>query len=117
MIRYSIDLRARKYVKRYGFLAFGRNLSNIYGTNLLDTSTKRGLDALKTASKKVVYKTAEATRELIGNKIAIAHAPETPTTSILFQINSTDLYVPVITLTINGNIGRKVRISKNNFLV
>ena len=83
----------------------------------MDTSTIRGLDVLKTASKKVVHKTAEATRELIGNKIAIAHAPETPTTSILFQINSTDLYVPVVTLTINGNDELKVRISKNSFLV
>ena len=31
--------------------------------------TKTGLDAAKTASKKVVYKTAEATGEFIGNKI------------------------------------------------
>ena len=33
---------------------------------LLDT----GLDALKTSSKNVVYKAAEATGEFIGNKIA-----------------------------------------------
>ena len=83
----------------------------------MDTSTIRELDTLKTASKKVVHKTAEATRELIGNKIAIAHAPETPTTRILFQINSTGLYVQVVTLTINGNTELKVRISKNSFLV
>ena len=31
--------------------------------------TKTGLDAAKTASKKVVYKTAEATGEFIVNKI------------------------------------------------
>ena len=30
---------------------------------------KTGLDNVKTASKKVVHKTAEASRELIGNKI------------------------------------------------
>ena len=47
-----------------------RNLSNRYGKQLLDTATKTGLDALKTASKKVVDKAAEVARELIGNEIA-----------------------------------------------
>ena len=37
---------------------------------LMDTATKTGIDAAKTASKKVVQKTAEATWDLIGNKIA-----------------------------------------------
>ena len=36
----------------------------------MDTATKTGMDAAKTASKKVVQKTAEATEDLIGNKIA-----------------------------------------------
>ena len=36
----------------------------------MDTATKTGIDAAKTASKRVVKKTAEATRDLIGNKIA-----------------------------------------------
>ena len=36
----------------------------------MDTATKRGIDAGETASKWVVQKTAEATRCLIGNKIA-----------------------------------------------
>ena len=36
----------------------------------MDTATKIGLDAAKTAFKNVVNKTAKATRELIGNKIA-----------------------------------------------
>ena len=36
----------------------------------MDTSTKTGLDAVKTASKKLVHKTAEAAGEFIGNKIA-----------------------------------------------
>ena len=35
---------------------------------LMDTATK--MDAAKTASKRVVQKTAEVTRDLIGNKIA-----------------------------------------------
>ena len=36
----------------------------------MDTATKTGIDAVKTASKKVVQKTAEATGNLFGNKIA-----------------------------------------------
>ena len=36
----------------------------------MDTTTKAGIDAAKTASKKVVQKPAEAARDLIENKIA-----------------------------------------------
>ena len=36
----------------------------------MDTATKTGTDAAKTASKRVVPKTAEATGDLIGNKTA-----------------------------------------------
>ena len=36
----------------------------------MDTATKTGIDATKTASKRLVQKTAEATRDLIRNKIA-----------------------------------------------
>ena len=36
----------------------------------MDTATKTGIDAAKTASKRVLKKTAEATEDLIGNKIA-----------------------------------------------
>ena len=37
---------------------------------LMDTLTKTGIDAANTASKRVVQKIAEATADLIGNKIA-----------------------------------------------
>ena len=37
---------------------------------LKDTATKTGIDAAKTASKRVVQNTTEATVDLIGNKIA-----------------------------------------------
>ena len=57
--------RRRKCVKGYGFLSFTQNLYNNYGKKLLDT----GLDTLKTPSEKVLYKSAEATGEFIGNKI------------------------------------------------
>ena len=35
----------------------------------MDIATKTGIDAAKAASKRVVQKTTEATRDLIGNKI------------------------------------------------
>ena len=41
-----------------------------YGKKIIDTATKTGIDAPKTASKRVVQKTAEATGDLTGNKIA-----------------------------------------------
>ena len=69
MAYYSMEPRTRKYVKVYRFLLFRRNLSNKYRKQLLDTATKTGLDAVKTALKKVVHEAAEATREIIGNKI------------------------------------------------
>ena len=36
----------------------------------MDTATKTGIDAAKTASKRVLQKTPQATRDLIGNKLA-----------------------------------------------
>ena len=36
----------------------------------MDAATKTGIDAAKTASKRVVQKTAEATGDFIGNEIA-----------------------------------------------
>ena len=38
--------------------------------DLMVTATKTGMDPVKTTSKRVVQKTAEATGDLIGNKIA-----------------------------------------------
>ena len=69
-MRYSTEPRFRKYVKGYGFLSFARKLGDKYGEKLMDTATKTGIDATKTASKRVVQKTAEATGDLIGNKMA-----------------------------------------------
>ena len=53
------------------FLSFARKFGNKYGKKLMDTATKTGIDAAKTASKIVVQKTAEATGDLIENKIAL----------------------------------------------
>ena len=69
-MRYSTKPRFRKYVEGYGFLSFARKFGDKYGKKLMNTPTKTGIDAVKTASKRVVQKTVEATGDLIGNKIA-----------------------------------------------
>ena len=86
---YSIEPRERRYVKGYGFLSFARNFGNKYGKKLMnaaiktgtnfnskygkkltDTAIKAGKDLATIAGKKIAHKTAEATGDLIGNKIA-----------------------------------------------
>ena len=66
---YSAEPKYRKYVKCYGFLLFARKFGDKYGKKLMDTATKIGIDASKTASKRLVKKTAETRGDLIGNKI------------------------------------------------
>ena len=48
----------------------GKSLSNIYGQKLLDSAKKSAIDAIKATSKRAIQKTAEASGDLIGNKIA-----------------------------------------------
>ena len=69
-MRYSTEPKFRKYVKGCGFLSFARNFGDKYGKKLMGTATKTGIDAAKTASKRVVQKKTEGTGDLIGNKIA-----------------------------------------------
>ena len=88
-MRYSIEPRERRYIKRYGFLSFARNFGNKYGKKLMntaiktganfnckyskkltDTAIKTGKDFAPTAGKRIVPKSAETTGDLIGNKIA-----------------------------------------------
>ena len=69
-MRYSSELKYRKYVKGYCFLSFARKFGDKYGKKLMDTATKTGIDTAKTASKQAVQKNAESTRDLIGNKTA-----------------------------------------------
>ena len=78
---YSIEPKDRIYVKGYGFLYFAKNmgrhankvaknLNNKYCQKLLDSAKTSTTDAIKTASKRSIQKTAEATGDLIVNKIA-----------------------------------------------
>ena len=86
MTRYSIQPRDGIFVKGYGFLSFAKNmvknisknisktLSGKYSQKLFDRAKKSATDVLKTSSKRVIQKTAEATSDLTGNKIADAVA-------------------------------------------
>ena len=86
---YSIEPKKRRYIKGYGFLSFARNFGKKYGKTLMntaiktrtnfnskygkeltDTAIKTGKDFATIAGKKIVHKSAEATGDLIGNKIA-----------------------------------------------
>ena len=51
-------------------MSFAKSLSNKYGKKLLNNTKKSTIDPIKTASKRAIQKTAEATGDLIGNKIA-----------------------------------------------
>ena len=69
-MRYSLEPKYRKYVRGYGLLSLARKFGDKNGKKLMDTATKTGIDAAKTASKRVVQNTPEAIGDLIGNKIA-----------------------------------------------
>ena len=53
-MRYSTEPKFRKYAKGYGFLSFARKFGDKYGKKLMDTASKTGTNAAKTASKRVV---------------------------------------------------------------
>ena len=76
-MRYSIEPSDRRYIKGYQFLYFAKNIdkniSNKYSQKLVDRATKYGAtkvatDAIKTASKRAIEKTAEATGDPSKNK-------------------------------------------------
>ena len=84
-MQYSVQPRDRIFVKGYGFLSFAKNMAKSIGTNI--SKNLRGkygsgmlavrqklLDHAKKSkrnSKRVIQKTAEATGDLIGNKMLI----------------------------------------------
>ena len=84
-MRNSLEPRYRKYVQGQGFMSSAKNIRNKYrkkffdksmdvgkkyGNKLLDNSISAGKDFAKIAGKKVLTKSAEATGDMIGNKIA-----------------------------------------------
>ena len=82
MMRYSIQPRDRIVVKGYVFLSFNKNMSKNLGKNIsknlsskyshefLSHDKQSATDALKTTLRRLIQKTAKATGDLIGNKIA-----------------------------------------------
>ena len=50
-MRYSTEPKHRKYIKGYRFLSFAGRFGDKYGKKFMDTATKTGIDAAKTASK------------------------------------------------------------------
>ena len=88
-MRYSLEPSYRRYVHGQGFMSFAENIGNKYGRKIfdksldvgksmqkkygkkiLDNSISAGKGFAKIAGKKVLTKGAEATGDLIGNKIA-----------------------------------------------
>ena len=82
MTHYSVQPRNQIFVKGYEFLSFAKNIGKNVGKNTRknfgskcspkrpDHAKQSAVDALKTTSKKVQFKKrAEATGDLIGNKI------------------------------------------------
>ena len=66
----------------------------------MDTATKTGIDAVKTASKRAVQKTAEATGDLIGNKVddkitSVGKSKSTQKKDEMHEMNETkEIYIP-----------------------
>ena len=71
----------------------GKNLSNKYGQKRLDIAKKSTTDAIKTVSKRAIQKAAEATGDLIGNKIADKIASVSKISSKELQ-NEDELEIP-----------------------
>ena len=84
-MKYSLEPSYRKYVQRQGFMSFAKNIENKYGRKIfdksidvsnkyrrkiLDKSMDASKDFAKVAGKKVLHKSAEATGEMTGNKVA-----------------------------------------------
>ena len=67
-MRCSIEPKKRIYVKGYGFMSFMS--SDKYSKSLIDKGIDVSKTFAKTAGKRILKKSAEATGDLIGNKIA-----------------------------------------------
>ena len=87
-----------RYVKGYGFLSFanntGKNISSKYSQKLVGSAKKFATDAIKTASKRAIQKTPEATEDLIGNKIADKITSVSKKSSTELQSNKANNEIP-----------------------
>ena len=92
-MRYSIKPRDRIYVKGYGFLSFSKNMGRNLSSNTvkIDSAKESTTNAIKTASKKAIQNTAEATGELIDNKIPDKITSVWKTSAKTLQNDETDV--------------------------
>ena len=72
----------------------GKTLSNKYGQKLLDSAKKSATDSIKTVSKRAIQKIAEATGDLISNKIADKITSVSKESLKELQNNETEADVP-----------------------
>ena len=75
-------------------MSFAVEFGDKYGRKLMDTATKIGIDETKTASKRVVRKTADATGDLTGNKIADKITSVRKTKSKEKENKRQEIYIP-----------------------
>ena len=71
-MRYSIELKDRKYAKGCEFLSFAKNIgthATKFAENLSNNYSQKPLDTAKKSTRDAI-KTAETTGDLIDNKIA-----------------------------------------------
>ena len=129
MQRYSVQRRHRIFLKDYRFLSFARNMGKNVAKNIsknlgsnysqkpLHHDKKSAINALKTASKRAIQKTAEATADLIGNKIADKF-PRVSKTSPKNRSETNKeeiLRERFITLELRQNIINDMRIKTKNY--
>ena len=83
---YRTDNKIRRYVKGYGFMTFAKNLGSKYGKKIMNEGIsaaskfnqskygnmlkKHSSEFGKITGKKILTKSADATGDLIGSKIA-----------------------------------------------
>ena len=103
MMRYSVQPRDWIFVEGYGFLSFTKNtgknigkniskhLSSKYSQKLLDHAKESATDALKTSSKRVIQKRAEA--KAIWLVINLLIKPQTPQKYLIQKYLTKDIHL------------------------
>ena len=90
--------------------AWVKNLSDKYCQKLLDSAKKSTKGAIKTASKREIQKTAEATGDLIGNK----NADKTSVLKKLLKNYKTTKQKQIQTESVQRSYQKKIYLQKKN---
>ena len=85
-------------LKGYGILSFPKNIckniSSKYSQKIVDSAKKSAIDAIKTASKRGIQKTAEAFGDLTDNKITNKITSVSKISSTDLSLNEADNEIP-----------------------